>query len=580
MPPAEIEAPAIARVQASWAPLGAFLAHDLLLVPAARRAAVRREWEEITEAERNLDDRLTVGIVGGTGVGKSTLINALAGAEISRSGDRRPTTDRVIAYRHRSTRLPELLPLEHRSEPDVVHETAALERVIVLDFPDFDSVEELHHEILRLYFPCLDVLIVLVDDVKYADARLFDLLRRLPQSHENLHAVLNKVDRLERRYPGRSRAVANEILDDLVLKLEAHAGVRARRDRLLAISARNAFLERSRGEKAEAGDFPALVALLEGYRREKRRRAAKELNIEARKAALSLELRAEALGRAAEERAARSADLVERRRGELERIFASIPAGIFTRGERRRIVGASLSRAAGRFGFPLDFLVTLAAQLRLRTPGRDEVVELSGARVEGHYRAHFDAVDNFQSEIALEAAEMLPADLAPSAGPSTSPGARGRFAGAGEDLQRRISSCEDALARRSRLWNHALPLAVLALHLWSLAYPAASAALRRLGGEEGATWGGVMKDLFFAVIAALSPTAMMGFALSFALSYAVAALVAWVRQVQRLEKAIMEAEDSFRSGVRDGGTDLLDGVARAIARWRAERAELAGLIGE
>ena len=40
-------------------------------------------WQEIAAAERALDDRLLIGLVGGTGVGKSTLINALAAAEIS-----------------------------------------------------------------------------------------------------------------------------------------------------------------------------------------------------------------------------------------------------------------------------------------------------------------------------------------------------------------------------------------------------------------------------------------------------------------------------------------------------------------
>ena len=33
---------------------------------------------------------LTMGLIGGTGVGKSTLMNALAGKEIAAAGDRRP----------------------------------------------------------------------------------------------------------------------------------------------------------------------------------------------------------------------------------------------------------------------------------------------------------------------------------------------------------------------------------------------------------------------------------------------------------------------------------------------------------
>ena len=95
---------------------------------------------------------------------------------ISTSGDRRPTTDRVIVYRHERTLLPALLPHADIAEPQRVHASPPLERVMVLDFPDFDSVERTHHEVLERFFPRLDVLIVLVDDVKYGDARLFELL--------------------------------------------------------------------------------------------------------------------------------------------------------------------------------------------------------------------------------------------------------------------------------------------------------------------------------------------------------------------------------------------------------------------
>jgi GTP1/Obg family GTP-binding protein len=268
MSPPEPGAPA----PGAWAELGRFLGRDLLILEPVEREASLRQWREITEAEARIDDRLTVGLLGGTGVGKSTLVNALAGAAISAAGERRPTTSRVIAYRHCKTPLPAELPLADISEPQVVHERAALERVIVLDFPDFDSVEELHHEVLARFCPHLDALIVLADDMKYADDRLHELLHRLPQARENLRPVLNKVDRLEKRYPGRWREVAGEILDDFARKLEAHAGIRVERSSLLAISAQNAC-----AGNGDSGDFPRLVRFLETYREEKRRRASRAL---------------------------------------------------------------------------------------------------------------------------------------------------------------------------------------------------------------------------------------------------------------------------------------------------------------
>ncbi len=114
------------------------------------------------------------------------------------------------------------------------------------------------------------------------------------------------------------------ILEDLAAKLERHAGIAVRRERPFAISAEAAFRARiaagrlpspKAGEEAQAdgnatadaaavrpapasssaGEFDRVVDLLESYRQEKRRRAAKELNIESRKAALRDALRARAL---------------------------------------------------------------------------------------------------------------------------------------------------------------------------------------------------------------------------------------------------------------------------------------------
>ena len=89
-----------------WQRLGETLARKLVVIDSATRAELLDAWKDINEAERNLDDRLVLALVGGTGVGKSTLINALARERISTSGDRRPTTDRVIVYRHETTTLP------------------------------------------------------------------------------------------------------------------------------------------------------------------------------------------------------------------------------------------------------------------------------------------------------------------------------------------------------------------------------------------------------------------------------------------------------------------------------------------
>ena len=78
-----------------------------------------------------------MGILGGTGVGKSTLINALAESEISCPGDRRPFTDRAVLYRHKDAR-PDLEDLSHRlRDPDALHEIDSIRDLVLIDMPDF-----------------------------------------------------------------------------------------------------------------------------------------------------------------------------------------------------------------------------------------------------------------------------------------------------------------------------------------------------------------------------------------------------------------------------------------------------------
>lgn len=58
---------------------------------------------------------LIVAFMGGTGVGKSSLLNRLAGQAIARAGIERPTSREVTLYHHQSlaiNKLPAGLPLD------------------------------------------------------------------------------------------------------------------------------------------------------------------------------------------------------------------------------------------------------------------------------------------------------------------------------------------------------------------------------------------------------------------------------------------------------------------------------------
>ncbi len=162
---------------------------ESLLAGCHRWASADSDWPPLAKGKRLLAQMLTqvttlrarwesplvVATFGGTGVGKSSLVNALLGEELALSGKERPTTRQPTLLAHTSTELESTgFPLESvrvvRSAADVLRD------FVLLDCPDPDSDDggrsDSNLERLRTLLPWCDVLLYVSTQQKYRSARV------------------------------------------------------------------------------------------------------------------------------------------------------------------------------------------------------------------------------------------------------------------------------------------------------------------------------------------------------------------------------------------------------------------------
>ncbi|WP_062520037.1 GTPase [Demequina silvatica] len=178
----------------------------------AREAIPAPIRDELHAAVDRCDERMRLGIdwtvvalAGGTGSGKSTLFNALAGVDFAVPGVARPTTADASAAVWGPDSADALLDWigvlpERRLRRDDAPGAApapAFAGLVLLDLPDHDSVNPEHRAVVDRIVPQVDLLLWVVDPQKYADNAIHEgYLRQASASGQPSLVVLNHVDRL------------------------------------------------------------------------------------------------------------------------------------------------------------------------------------------------------------------------------------------------------------------------------------------------------------------------------------------------------------------------------------------------
>ena len=162
-----------------------------------------------------------VALAGGTGSGKSTLFNALAGANFSPAGVTRPTTKHSHACvwgMEGAAPLLDWLGVQRRhryARASALDEgEASLTGMLLLDLPDHDSVVSGSAALVDRLVKMADMLVWVLDPLKYADASVHRrYLVPLAGHYAVTTVVLNKVDTLSPDQAGDCESDLRRLLD-------------------------------------------------------------------------------------------------------------------------------------------------------------------------------------------------------------------------------------------------------------------------------------------------------------------------------------------------------------------------------
>ncbi|HEY8583829.1 MAG TPA: GTPase, partial [Capillimicrobium sp.] len=177
----------------------------------AARAVVQRAGQRLGLGV----EHTVVALAGPTGAGKSTLFNALAGDDLVTAGRRRPTTSVATAAVWGEPPDALLTWLEVPRRHRVGGAAGPLDGLVLLDLPDFDSVETANRREVERVLALADLVVWVVDPQKYADAAWHEgYLRPLAGHAATMAVVLNQADLLAPDALAACRADLGRLLFD------------------------------------------------------------------------------------------------------------------------------------------------------------------------------------------------------------------------------------------------------------------------------------------------------------------------------------------------------------------------------
>lgn len=177
----------------------------------AHRVSLLRQLDDYVLPRLGSIDAPLLAVIGGsTGAGKSTLVNSVLRAEVSRSGVLRPTTTSPVLVHHPDETswfadlrilpgLSRVTGVDHGApEPGTVRlvgSDALPPGMALLDAPDIESVVEANRELARQLLAAADLWLFVTTAARYADEVPWDLLRQASERGTAVSIVLDRVPR-------------------------------------------------------------------------------------------------------------------------------------------------------------------------------------------------------------------------------------------------------------------------------------------------------------------------------------------------------------------------------------------------